>query len=233
MHKTEGANNASNLFQDGPPGTTLTANWLNAVQNELRNAIEGAGLTLKTASTETGDQLASALDLLIAQGAVPAGTVISYPAATPPSGYLECDGSSLLRATYADLFAVIGVTYGNVDGTHFNLPDYRGRFMRGQDNGAGRDPDAGARANRGDGTAGDNVGTTQDHEFESHNHYPRGQTGAANSTTPNITRVWAVGAANYLLNVAANVDMGPSGSTTVGGSEDRPININVVYCIKY
>jgi microcystin-dependent protein len=49
-----------------------------------------------------------------------------------PSGYLICDGSSVLRATYAALFAVIGTTYGSADGTHFNLPDLRQRFPLGK-----------------------------------------------------------------------------------------------------
>lgn len=57
MHKTEGANNVANLFTDGPPGTTVEEDFMNAVQNELTNVILRAGLALKTAATETGDQL--------------------------------------------------------------------------------------------------------------------------------------------------------------------------------
>ncbi len=64
MHKTEGDNNSNNLFVDGPPGTRVTDDWLNAIQNEIRNAIEDAGLVLKTASTETGNQLSAAIVLL-------------------------------------------------------------------------------------------------------------------------------------------------------------------------
>jgi microcystin-dependent protein len=47
------------------------------------------------------------------------------------TGWLLCDGRSVLRATYPDLFAVIGTTFGAVDGTHFTLPDYRGRALVG------------------------------------------------------------------------------------------------------
>lgn len=46
---------------------------------------------------------------------------------TAPAGWLLRDGSSLLRTDYPDLFAVIGTTYGAADGTHFSLPDERGR----------------------------------------------------------------------------------------------------------
>jgi microcystin-dependent protein len=49
-----------------------------------------------------------------------------------PAGYLICDGSSLDRTTYAALFAVLGTTWGSVDGTHFNLPDLRQRFPLGK-----------------------------------------------------------------------------------------------------
>jgi hypothetical protein len=65
MHRTEGANYAAgslgNEFTNGPPGTTITDDWLNAVQEEIAAVIEAAGLTLKTASTETSAQLKAAL----------------------------------------------------------------------------------------------------------------------------------------------------------------------------
>jgi hypothetical protein len=58
------------------------------------------------------------------------GSMIDWPTETVPDGYLERNGASLDRTTYADLFAVIGTTYGAVDSTHFNIPDHRGRFPR-------------------------------------------------------------------------------------------------------
>lgn len=62
MHRTEGANKtADNKFTDGPPGTTVNDDWLNAVQEEIANVIESAGLVLKTAATETNLQLREAL----------------------------------------------------------------------------------------------------------------------------------------------------------------------------
>ena len=44
-------------------------------------------------------------------------------------GWLKCDGRSLSRTTYADLFAVIGTSFGSVDSNSFNLPDCRGRVL--------------------------------------------------------------------------------------------------------
>lgn len=90
------------------------------------------------------------------------GAVVMWPLATPPDDWLECDGSAISRADFADLFDVIGTAYGVGDGaTTFNLPDMRGEFVRGYDNTAGNDPDAADRTDRGDGTTGDNVGTKQ------------------------------------------------------------------------
>jgi prepilin-type N-terminal cleavage/methylation domain-containing protein len=64
---------------------------------------------------------------------LPIATSISGYWSTPPTGYLLEDGSEVSRTTYADLFAVIGTTYGSGDGsTTFNLPDSRGRVTVSQ-----------------------------------------------------------------------------------------------------
>jgi microcystin-dependent protein len=66
-----------------------------------------------------------------ANGAI--GSVVAHAAATAPTNWLICDGSSLLRAgTYAGLFAVIGTTWGSVGSTTFKIPDLRGRFLLGK-----------------------------------------------------------------------------------------------------
>lgn len=67
---------------------------------------------------------------------VPIGAVITWvsPITAPtPTVWAECDGSAVSRTgVYADLFAVLGTTYGIGDGaTTFNLPDFRGKFMAG------------------------------------------------------------------------------------------------------
>ncbi len=55
-----------------------------------------------------------------------------WPGSSAPTGWILCDGSSLLQAgTYADLFAIIGTTYGSVDGSHFNVPELRSRVPIG------------------------------------------------------------------------------------------------------
>lgn len=60
----------------------------------------------------------------------PIGCITEWPTETVPDMWLECDGSSLLMASYPDLYATIGTTFGSADATHFNIPDLRGIFVR-------------------------------------------------------------------------------------------------------
>ena len=57
---------------------------------------------------------------------VTTGLIIPWSSSTVPSGFLECDGSSVSTTTYANLFAVVGYVYGG-SGSSFNLPDLRDR----------------------------------------------------------------------------------------------------------
>lgn len=59
------------------------------------------------------------------------GTVKTFSGRVIPTNWMLADGRSLLRGDYPDLFAAIGTQYGAVDGTHFNIPDYRGKFLYG------------------------------------------------------------------------------------------------------
>ena len=55
---------------------------------------------------------------------IPTGTIVPWSDASIPSGFLECAGAAVSRSTYADLFAIVGTTYGAGDGsTTFNVPD--------------------------------------------------------------------------------------------------------------
>lgn len=68
------------------------------------------------------------------------GEICFFGMATPPAGFLKCNGATISRTTYAALFAAIGTTWGGGDGsTTFNLPDYRGEFLRCWDDGRGVD----------------------------------------------------------------------------------------------
>lgn len=67
---------------------------------------------------------------------VPVGAIIPMAAPSVPAGFLECNGATLKRAEYPALFSLIGTTYGAGDSsTTFTIPDLRGAFVRGWDNG--------------------------------------------------------------------------------------------------
>lgn len=70
MHRTEGSYNVGNLFTDGPPGTTIEAAFLNALQEELAYVIEQCGITLKTEDTDTRTQLKEAIDSLVSAAGI-------------------------------------------------------------------------------------------------------------------------------------------------------------------
>jgi microcystin-dependent protein len=60
------------------------------------------------------------------------GEVKAYAGATAPTGFLFCHGQAVSRTTYSALYAILGNSHGSGDGlTTFNLPDYRGSFLRG------------------------------------------------------------------------------------------------------
>lgn len=60
------------------------------------------------------------------------GLILPYGGSTAPTGYMLCDGSAISRETYSALFTAIGTVFGTGDGsTTFNIPDLRGKFIRG------------------------------------------------------------------------------------------------------
>jgi microcystin-dependent protein len=94
---------------------------------------------------------------------IPAGTVIQSAAINVPTGWLNCDGTSLSRTTYPDLFSAIEYTYGGSDAS-FNLPDLRGRACIGVGQGTGL-------TNRALGSiGGSETHTLISDEMPSHNH---------------------------------------------------------------
>ena len=103
------------------------AAWFHWVSQTLGCAIQGNGLTIDQTKT---DQLLSAMKNL-GKMVVPIGTVVFYLGTTIPDGYLLCNGASLLRTEYPELFEVLGEKFGSVDSAHFTLPDTHHRFLEG------------------------------------------------------------------------------------------------------
>ena len=103
------------------------AAWFHWISQTLGCAIQGNGLTIDQTKT---DQLLSAMKNL-GKMVVPIGTVVFYLGTTIPDGYLLCNGASLLRTEYPELFEVLGAKCGSVDSAHFNLPNLHHRFIEG------------------------------------------------------------------------------------------------------
>ena len=186
------------------------------------------------------------LSFSIVQG-VPTGSVFCIAVATVPTGYLECNGTAVNRSTFAALFAIIGTQYGAGNGsTTFNLPDLRGEFIRGFDNGRGVD-------------SGRSIATSQSDQNEAHTHSAGSLSTANHNMTGTITRISESfnnhGSAGGVFskqggfsagNTPGNPDSNNCGQVTLNsnhthsvsgntgsdGGESRPRNIAMMYIIK-
>lgn len=181
------------------------------------------------------------------------GMVAAFAANVTPTGWLKCNGAAVSRTTYANLFAIIGTTYGAGDGsTTFNLPDLRGETIRGWDDARGVD-------------SGRVIGSWQDGQNKSHTHtgttssdshtHTWSGTTSSDSHTHTVT---SIGTA--LATTSGNgASVGSSARTTSsyshthtvsgttssnahthtittnadGGAEVRVRNVAMNYCIKY
>jgi microcystin-dependent protein len=184
---------------------------------------------------------------------IPVGTIVPFGGDVTDTdtatwlsdqGWLPCDGRSVEKKPYIDLFLAIESSYGG-GGTNFNVPDLRGRFPRGV-NGARQpalDPDAATRtAAAVGGNVADNIGSAQ-----------ATATGAPAATgfqattsadhahaaphAPVNNNAYAIAGSHYgIWNVGA-VDTNTAGAhthaVTGGDKESRPLNLNVNYIIKY
>lgn len=96
---------------------------------------------------------------------LPIGAVIACAHENIPDGYLVCDGKEYKKSEYPELAHVLNYKYGQrFIGTdlYFNVPDYRGYFLRALDDGAELDLERSSRSDRGDGVCGDKIGTKQE-----------------------------------------------------------------------
>lgn len=152
--------------------------------------------------------LVSELDAL--KSAVPVGSIVPFPKAAVPPGYLELDGSVQSIAVYPDLAAYLGTTFntGSEPAGFFRLPESRGEFLRGWDHGRGID-------------SGRAIASYQGDAFKSHTHTPPNQTGINSAAV--ATGAKSLGGNTYdtLYNVGFT-----------GDAETRPRNLAVMWCIK-
>lgn len=146
------------------------------------------------------------------------GMIAAFARTTAPTGWLACNGSAVSRTTYANLFAAIGTTYGVGDGsTTFNLPDCRGVFLRGH----------GSQTISGIVYTGAQ-GTTQGDQVQGHIHTNQG---AQLCVTTGATLAAGGNFGFAALPTISNPVTDGANGTPRTGSETRPANISVLYCI--
>ncbi len=189
------------------------------------------------------DNVSSDLQTQVTANILPAGLILPFGNTTAPTGYLACDGTAVSRTTYATLFAAIGTTWGTGDGsTTFNVPDFRGAFLRGTGSHGTQN-----MANGND-YAGPSVGSFENDKVQRH-------TGSWNTSSPghmgNVKIYEGIGspevAGTQSAVTPANQGSGQrfqntSGASSSGyskmivdigdGPETRPFNAGVLYCIK-
>lgn len=166
------------------------------------------------------------------------GIVVAFAGTRIPPGWEFCDGRSVSKddPKYKKLFEAIGAIHGGDANPNFQLPDYRGRFLRGVDGTAGRDPGANlppsdpagrqAPGQNNSGNPGNQVGSVQEDMFEAHVHSTNGKflegsggggfEGAGFESNSRQNHPWARA---YTTN-------------STGGAETRPKNVYVHYIIK-
>ena len=170
---------------------------------------------------------------------VPSGAVFCIAVATVPSDYLECNGAAVSRTTYSALFAVIGTAYGAGNGSStFNLPDLRGEFVRGFDNGKGTD-------------SGRSIASSQSSQMQQHNHSVSASSSVtdpghlhsinytnshSNDGNPEESGTGFSGTHNTNtattgISVSTSISQSNRGGTG-NSSENRPRNIAMMYVIK-
>lgn len=112
---------------------------------------------------------------------IPTGMIAPFGATTVPDGWLACDGSAVSRTTYAELFNVIGTTWGAGNGTStFNVPDMRGRAVVGSGSGSGLSSHAIAS------TFGEETHTLTTAEVPNHSHTDTGHSHSEGTATSSV-----------------------------------------------
>jgi microcystin-dependent protein len=177
---------------------------------------------------------------------------------TIADGFLSCNGETVDREKYGNLFSVIGTSWGEGDGTKtFNVPDLRGAFLRGVDDGTGKDPDASLRtAINSGGSTGDMVGSLQltatavPASCQCVTSKPvassvQGQVIDANGNHTHNVPGLPVASSWYQIAGSHYAQWNPNGGNTSldgahihtissgGDSESRPVNVYVGYMIYY
>lgn len=226
------ATNGSNIVLAVGAGVTDTLRVRKWAQFVTANHVAKAGDTMTGALTLSGaptNSLHAATKAYVDGSSGVPGTVIYFAANAAPTGYLKANGATLSRTTYATLFAAIGTTFGAGDGsTNFVIPDLRGYFARGWDDGRGIDSGRAFGSTQVDANLSHtHTGTTDTTGAHTHGQgatsgNTAGLSGSPASGVPYASSTSEAGSHSHTFTTAAN-----------GGTESRPKNIALLACIKF
>ncbi|EKK0993618.1 phage tail protein [Escherichia coli] len=217
---------------NGAPATLDTLKEIAAAINNdpkfsttINNALSGKQPLDETLTHLSGKDVAGLLAYLgLGEGsALPVGVPVPWPSATPPTGWLKCNGAAFSAEEYPELAKVYPTN---------KLPDLRGEFIRGWDDGRGVDNGRGLL-------------TLQDGAIVSHNHYWGIWTSRTNDQTlesftgttilKQITPLSpAIDFDNYPIPNPAITEGGVVAATTkpAGANETRPRNVAFNYIVR-
>ena len=158
-----------------------------SLKADANSAIETGVITLASGSNVTLDQTGSTITIDSATEALAGdieavGSIKMFAGSSAPTGWLLCDGSAISRATYADLFGIVGTTYGSGNGsTTFNLPNLKGRVPVGYDSGQTEFDTLGETGGAKTHTLTSSEMPSHTHTQDSHNHTQDAHTHTQNS----------------------------------------------------
>lgn len=141
------------------------------------------------------------------------GSVLAF-LVTPVDTYLVCDGTSYLKATYLELWNAIGYTYGG-SGVNFNVPDFRGLFLRGLGTNA-------TNVNY----VGGALGTLQTDALKNHTHNFT-YNGLFAGPGPGVSII------NHMATSGDTNTLTTSQQNVTGTVETRPANQSIIWCVRY
>lgn len=224
---TQGVSNEKVLKYDG---TTWVAG------NDLKDDADADPTNEIQTLSISGSDLAISSGNSVTIPGVPSGTMMMFcgPSANIPAGWLECDGASYIKSQYPELSAAIGIAWGGT-GSTFNVPDMRGRFARGLDDGQGRDPDVTSRsASNSGGNTGDAVGSAQDDAFQGHFHGIQVMSGTGGGSNNWVAKGGGPAIPSFPIEAPTTMSIAGGGNLGVPrvAAETRPQNVNVIYIIK-
>lgn len=153
----------------------------------------------------------------------PVGLIVSYANSKPPLGWFACDGSAISRTAYSSLYSLIGTTFGVGDGsTTFNLPDLRDLFVRGY-------KDETRQINS---TVQQDTINQHTHSYNYNDHYH--EYTQISSKAPIDGGYWGNYWGETSSTIQTNISyLRPDAIAATGEIESRPMNICLLYCIKY